>query len=447
MKTRNGKKIELLAPGGNLEKLKYAIEYGADAVYVGLPDFSLRVRINNFSPETLKEAVDYAKKKKKKIYLTLNIYAHNRHLKKLEKHLKFLKKMKIDGVIVSDPGIIRLVKKYLPKTEIHLSTQANATNWQAVKFWSEQGVKRVVLAREVTLSEIKEIKKNVPEMELEYFIHGAMCMSYSGRCILSKWMTGRSANLGDCSQPCRWRYRQDKSSKFKDKSEERNILESRVADDMGKFIIDLEEDLHGTYFFNSHDLNLLKYIDKLVEAGINSLKIEGRAKSIYYVAVVVRAYRKVLDALDKKLSKQKIGNIAGEQKAELDKLENRGYTAGFLLGGEPAHNVTGKKSKNVLKFVGEVEGVHSVKSPQSGVSGAKFNRAKGKFNIVRVHNEIFKKDELEAVSPEKTIPVRIKKIYNYKMEEMQEAHGGHEKRYFMLFDKILEEKTLLRKIA
>ena len=165
MRRSKDKKIELLAPGGDLDKLKYAFEYGADAVYIGVPDFSLRVRINNFTPETLQEAVGYAKKKKKKIYVTLNIYAHNRHLKELEKHLKFLRTLKIDGVIVSDPGIIRLVKKYLSNAEIHLSTQANATNWQAVKFWQSVGVKRVILAREVALEEIREIKKKVPKME------------------------------------------------------------------------------------------------------------------------------------------------------------------------------------------------------------------------------------------------------------------------------------------
>jgi len=425
MRNKKTRKIELLAPGGNLEKLKYAFAFGADAIYVGLPDFSLRVRINNFTPESLAEAVKYAKARKKKIYVTLNIYAHNRHLKEIKKHLKFLKKLKIDGVIVSDSGIIRLVKKYLPKTEIHLSTQANATNWQAVKFWAEQGVKRVVLAREVTLEEIREIKKKVPKMELEYFVHGAMCMSYSGRCILSKWMTGRSANLGDCAQPCRWQYKKTHNPQPTTHNE---ISSSKIIDSKNKFAIDLEEDRHGTYFFNSYDLNLLEHIDKLIEAGIDSLKIEGRAKSIYYVAVVVRAYRKVLDAIEKRLPKRKIDEIIKEQKSELNKLENRGYAEGFLFGGEPAHNLTGKKTKNIVKFIGEIEGKQK------------------DLNIVRVHNEIFLKDKLEAVSPEKTFPVKIKKIYNHKMEEVQEAHGGHEKRYFIFSNKILEERNLLRKI-
>ncbi|KKP84576.1 MAG: Peptidase U32, partial [Candidatus Moranbacteria bacterium GW2011_GWF2_35_54] len=198
MKKRN---IELLAPAGSLSKMKYALHYGADAVYAGVPDFSLR-----FDFAGLKKGVELAHSLGKKFYVTLNIYAHNVHLKKLEGHLKKLKSIEIDGIILSDPGILMLVKKYLPKVEIHLSTQANATNWQAVKFWETQGVSRVVLAREVTLAEIKEIKKNVPKMELEYFVHGAMCMSYSGRCMLSKWMSNKSANLGDCSQPCRWEY-------------------------------------------------------------------------------------------------------------------------------------------------------------------------------------------------------------------------------------------------
>ena len=201
------KKIELLAPAGSLQKLKYAINFGADAVYCGMPDFSLRVRINKFSKDDLVEAVKFVHARKKKIYVTLNIYAHNFHLEKIKEHLKFLKKVGVDALIVSDPGIINLIKKYYPEVEIHLSTQANATNLEAVKFWRDLGVSRVILAREVTLSEIEEMRKKVKGVELETFVHGAMCMSYSGRCILSKWMTGRSANLGDCSQPCRWELR------------------------------------------------------------------------------------------------------------------------------------------------------------------------------------------------------------------------------------------------
>jgi len=414
-------KVELLAPGGSLEKMKYAIEYGADAVYCGIPDFSLRVRINKFDEKDIRRAAEYAHKNKKKIYITLNIYAHNQHIPRIEKHLRFLRKLGIDGVIASDPGIINLVKKYLPKVEIHLSTQANATNWQAVKFWADQGVKRIILAREVTLLEIKEIKKHNPKIELEYFVHGAMCMSYSGRCILSKWMTDRSANLGDCSQPCRWKY---KEARMKNK-EERDM---RVIEEQERFEVDLEEDQHGTYFFNSKDLSLIEYVDELIEAGVTSLKIEGRAKSAYYVAVVTRAYRKVIDAAMG--SKSPIGllePIVKEQKRELDGLSNRGYTTGFLLGREPEHNFSGKNYGNKFQFVGEVVGI------------------KDKLNVVRAHNGIFSKDKIEAITPEKNVSVKIKKIYNDKMLEIGEAHGGHDRRYYFEFDKILPMGSLIRK--
>ena len=211
--------IELLAPAGNLEKMNLALQYGADAVYFGLPDFSLRARSNQFSKENIIEAQKICQKQKKKFYITMNIYAHNIHLEKIKEQLQWLGKQKInpDGIIVADPGIIRLIKRYLPQVDIHLSTQANATNLEAVKFWQEIGVKRVILARETTLDEVEEIHQAVPEMELEVFVQGAMCMSYSGRCILSKWMTNRSANLGDCAQPCRWKW-QEQSVQAKYKS-------------------------------------------------------------------------------------------------------------------------------------------------------------------------------------------------------------------------------------
>ena len=426
------KKVELLAPAGNLEKLKYAVAYGADAVYAGVPDFSLRVRINNFTQETLREAAEFARKHKKKIYITLNIYAHNNHLERVKEHLKFLKTLDIDGVIVADPGIIRLVKKYLPKTEIHLSTQANATNIEAIKFWAEIGVKRIVLAREVTLEEIREIKQAVPKMELEYFVHGAMCMSYSGRCILSKWMSDRSANLGDCTQPCRWKYTekskiQNIKSQINSKSQIQNpkkcgknrndeILAASVIDDQKRFEIDLEEDRHGTYFFNSRDMNLSDHIQDLIEAGVDSLKIEGRAKSVYYISTVVGAYRKIIDAVSKKNLKQ----VIKAQQKELDTLVNRGYSKGFLLGNEPEHNFAGGLDGAGYKFVGQLEGRQKI--------GDKV------FTVVFMHNGISLSDKLELVSPQGSRKIKIKKILNHKLEEVSEAHGGHNNRYFFDFD-------------
>ncbi len=412
-------KVELLAPAGSLEKMKYAFAYGADAVYFGVPDFSLRARVNKFSERDILEAVEYAHKLKKKIYVTLNIYAHNQHLERVEKHLKFLKKIKIDGIIASDPGIINLVKKYLPSVDIHLSTQANATNFEAVKFWKSLGVKRIILAREVSLSEIEEIGKKVKGIELEYFVHGAMCMSYSGRCILSKWMNGKSANLGDCTQPCRWKYEGVESSKYKVAS---------IKDEKKRFEMDVEEDRHGTYFFNSYDMNLISHLEELAKAGISSMKIEGRAKSVYYVAVVTRAYRKVIDAIVETHCNASLRKkIILEQKKELDNLVHRGYSTGFLLGNEPAHNFSGKLFGANVEFVGETRGVE------------------GKLNIMKIHNAVLKNDKIEAITPEKNIALKIRKIFNDQKKEISEAHGGHEKLYYFEFDKVLPEGSLIRK--
>lgn len=416
-------KIELLAPAGSLEKLKYAIAYGADAVYCGVPDFSLRVRINHFTEKDLAEAVKYTHKHKKKIYATLNIYAHNKHLEKIKKHILFLKKLKVDGIIASDPGIILLIQKHWPSVEIHLSTQANATNIEAINFWKKQGVKRIILAREITLPEIKEITRlfgGRENIELEYFVHGAMCMSYSGRCILSKWMTDRSANLGDCSQPCRWAYQEVRSMK-------KEVREISVVDDQKRYEMDMEEDLHGTYFFNSYDMNLIEHIDDLIKAGINSLKIEGRAKSAYYLAIVTRAYRKVIDAIENNLPKKEIGKIIKTQKMELENLVHRGYSIGFLLGREPEHNFENKNNIAKYQFVGEVEG------------------SDGKFNILRVHNQVSIGDKLEAITPEKNIPIEIKSILDYNKKAIKVANGGHKNRYYFEFNRVLEKMSLVRK--
>ena len=449
--------IELLAPAGSLDKMQYALHYGADAVYAGVPDFSLRARINNFDFESLKKGADLAHSLGKKFYVTLNIYAHNIHLSKLEGHLKKLKKIEIDGIILSDPGILLLVKKYLPKVEIHLSTQANATNWQAVKFWASQGISRVVLAREVTLGEIKEIKKNVPDMELEYFVHGAMCMSYSGRCILSKWMSNKSANLGDCSQPCRWAYsckseisnsKLKKNSKLNSQNEGNEIKEMTVVDNRGEFEIDLEEDRQGTYFFNSKDLNLLNYLKDLTEAGVDSFKIEGRNKSVYYLATVVRAYRNVADAIlnkDKNLKK-----IIKKEQESLGDLVHRGYTTGFLLGREPEHNFANSHNQSQFEFVGEVLGIKNeklkIKNEKQGDKKGDLKDEKLRSLEVKVHNAIYRKDEIEIVGKDGNYPVKILKMFDDQMKEVQSAHGGHGKNYYFLFNKKnISERDLLRK--
>lgn len=431
--SKKSQKVELLAPAGSPEKLKYAINWGADAVYAGVPDVSMRARVNTFTEQSLKEATELVHHLGKRIFVTLNIYAHNYHLPIAEKHLRFLKKIGVDAVIVADPGIIALVKKIMPETEIHLSTQSNVTNWQAAKFWYDLGIKRVVLAREVTLADIQEIKKRVPKLELEYFVHGAMCMSYSGRCILSKWMSGKSANLGECTQPCRWGYKQ-KSKVLSSKTEiqnpevgEYNLMEVEEVQS-GRPVI-LEEDSHGTYFFNSKDLNLLEYLLELQKAGVDSFKIEGRNKSVFYLVNVIRAYRSVLDAIEGGKTAQEIRKITKWATQELDKLANRGYTKGFLLGNEPEHSFNGQQTNEKFQFVGEILETDG-------------NRLKAK-----VHNFIKTGDKLEIVTKTRNIGALVKKIYNQDMEEVPSAHGGHGKYYFIEINKKgIEPMSLMRKI-
>lgn len=382
---KNRKKIELLAPAGNILKMKTAIAYGADAVYLGIPDFSLRVRINDFNLDTLKESIKIAHSCKKKVYVTVNIFAHNNHLEKIKPYLKELSKVGPDAFIVSDPGLISLIKKICPKIDIHLSTQANCTNYEAVKFWQKQGVKRIILGREVTLEEIREINKNCPKVELEYFVHGAMCMSYSGRCFLSKEFVGRSANLGDCSQPCRWEY----DVFIKAKGHES--------------VLELIEGEHGSYLLNSKDLCLVKHIDDLIKAGVRSLKIEGRAKSVYYLANIVSIYKKVINDP---------GQASFLHKELLSKITHRGYTTGFLLGDRAEQNTPNSHFVSDWEFCGQVTSV---------------KKDKDLYNLrIKVHNTIKLDDLVEVVLPEYNIlKVKVKKIIDFKTKvEMSEAHGG-----------------------
>ena len=425
--TKKSQKIELLAPAGSPEKLKYAIKYGADAVYCGVPDVSMRARVNTFTEKDLLEAAEFVHAEGKEIFVTLNIYAHDYHLAKIEKHLKFLKKIDVDGVIVADPGVIMLVKKHLPKVAIHLSTQANTTNWQAAKFWYDLGVTRVVLAREVTLDDIAQIKKHVPKLELEYFVHGAMCMSYSGRCILSKWMSGKSANLGDCTQPCRWGYKQ--KTQIKTSADENDFKVMEVEEVQSGRPILLEEDKHGTYFFNSKDLNLLAHLQELQKAGVTSFKVEGRNKSVFYVANVCRSYRAVIDAIESQKTSAEIKKIEKWAAKELDKLANRGYTKGFLLGNEPEHGFNGQQGMGEFQFVGEIL------------------ESNGAELTAKIHNVVKPGDTLEIISKERNIAIKIKKILNQDREEVISAHGGHANLYYLQINKKdIEPYSLIRKV-
>lgn len=295
-------KSELLAPAGSLEKLKVAFLYGADAVYVGGKNFSLRQYADNFTAEELAEGIDYAHERQKKVYVAVNIFAKNADFPEAEKYFKFLERIGADAVLITDPGLIALCKKTAPGLEIHLSTQANTLNKYAVRFWAEQGVKRVVLARELGYEEIKEIAEYNPDVEIECFVHGAMCVSYSGRCLLSNYLSERNANRGECVQACRWRYELTAYGRDGDK-------------------LELTEDERGAYILNSRDLNLLKELNKLSEAGVKSFKIEGRMKTVYYLATVVNAYRRAMDGGDLNVSE-----------AELTKINHRAYTKAYFYG-------------------------------------------------------------------------------------------------------------------
>jgi len=429
-------KLELVAPGGSLEKIEYAYHFGADAIYVGHPNFSLRARINEFDEKKLEKAVKLARILKKKIYFTLNIYAHERHLPKIEKHLKFIKKVKPDAVIVSDPGILNLIRE-IRGIRIHLSTQANTTNSEAVKFWEAQGISRIILAREVTLGEIRKIRKKCPKVGLEYFVHGAMCMSLSGRCLLSSWLRNRSANLGDCAQPCRWPYRGNWSNQ--------GDLGSQ-----GK-IFEVQEDEHGAYLFNSKDLCLIEHLDELAKAGVDSFKIEGRTKSVCYVACAAKAYRQVLDAIKSGKNKAEIEKISVASKKELDKLTNRGYSTGFLFGKDKwENNVECSHKKNQWQFVGEIIGeaekssrVHPVKSPTQG-RGA----ALPQFHRVKVHNALEEKEKVEIITPREVFSDKvgeIRKIGKKGEDRVISAHGGSQNIYLINFSRVYPEKSLLRK--
>lgn len=326
--------IELLAPCGDFNKLKTAIHFGADAVYVGGNNYGLRKGAKNFTNEGLKQAVEYCHERGKKLYVTCNIVAHNNDFEGLAEYLQFLESIAVDAVIVSDPGIIVFCKKYLNNTQIHLSTQANATNKYSVKFWADNGVSRIVLARELSVKEIKEIKEYIGDVEIEAFVHGAMCVSHSGRCLLSNYLTHRDGNRGECVQACRWEY-----------------TINEVKNDNKKLV--LSEDEHGSYIMNSKDLNMIANLGDLISAGVCSFKVEGRMKSQYYVGTVINAYRKAID-----ICKQ--GKDVPECiKAELTKTAHRDYTTGFYYGDNDTICYDNNQTAGEYDFIAEVLGYDS----------------------------------------------------------------------------------------
>ncbi|MDD2309206.1 MAG: U32 family peptidase [Desulfuromonadaceae bacterium] len=301
---------ELLAPAGNMEKLKIAVHYGADAVYLGGQAFGLRNKADNFSVEEMASALDFCHTKGVKAYLTINSYPRNESLPELEEYLGQIAHLPFDAYIVADPGVIDAVRQLSPQRELHLSTQANTINWRSARFWQQQGVRRINLAREMSLDNIRETVAKVPEMEFEAFVHGALCISYSGRCLISSMLTGRDANQGECTHPCRWSYHL--------------VEESRPGE-----YFPVVEDENGTFIFNSRDLCLLEHIPAIVASGVHALKIEGRMKGINYVASVLRVYRR---AVDEYMADPAGWRCRPEWLEELAKLSHRGFTSGFLFG-------------------------------------------------------------------------------------------------------------------
>ncbi|MBT3168607.1 MAG: U32 family peptidase [Candidatus Cloacimonetes bacterium] len=321
--------MEILSPAGNFEKLKFAVMYGANAVYAAGKMFGLRAKSANFSHEELVEAVSFCHENSAKIYITVNIFAHNSDIDKISNYLQFLQKIGVDALIISDPAIFNLAKQFAPKIPIHISTQANVVSWKSAEFWQKLGAERIILARELSINEIREIKEKVQGIELEMFVHGAMCMSYSGRCLLSSFLNKRDANKGECTQPCRWEYKLTEKTRPNEQ-------------------FPIEEDHYGTYILNSKDLSLFDKIQQIIAAGIDSIKIEGRMKSLYYVANVTRVYKQAINDLT--------AHNSVLLKNELNKISHREYSEGFFenFNSDDMQNHESSAYIREYQFLGEV---------------------------------------------------------------------------------------------
>lgn len=376
------KQIELLAPAGDFEKLKTAIHFGADAVYFAGKNYGLRAYGTNFEETSLKETMNYIHKHNKKGYVTLNVYARHNDFDGLESYVQTLVDANVDAVIVSDLGIFSFIREHFPNLAIHISTQANTTNAYAAKMWHKLGAERVVLARELSLDEVENISKNNPELDIEAFIHGAMCISYSGRCLLSNYLTNRDSNHGECVQACRWKY---------------YVTEETRKDEH----FEIKEDSRGTYIFNSKDLCLIDHIDKVYDAGVNSFKVEGRMKSPYYVATVINTYRRAIDYMLECKKNGKKYTLPKQLIGELEKASHRKYTTGFMI--EETNGTQNLES--------------SIQEQNSKFMAIVLEKQKDKI-LVEQRNKFAVGDKLEVLSPgdafQKTIVV----------EKMEDENGN-----------------------
>ena len=429
---------ELLLPAGNFEKLKYAFAYGADAVYAGVPRFSLRTRENDFRKESLVEAIEYTHDLGKKLYLTMNIYAHNSKIKGFMDEMERMLQYKPDAMIMADPGLIHLARKEFPELEIHLSTQANCTNWASADFWRDQGVSRIILSRELSLKEIAEIHAKVPDVELEAFVHGAICIAYSGRCLITNYMNNMDANQGTCTNSCRWGYNFGQKSPSLLTLESEDVLPSpEVYQSPGDGffleepkrpgqLFNMKEDEHGTYMMNAKDLCSIELIQQMRDAGIVSYKIEGRTKSVYYAAMTARSYRKAIDDVlqDKPFDTKNLEDLVG--------IAHRGYISGFYTKNpqEYGQNYIDPSSQDFThQNAGMVVGWD----------------AETNLLEFEIKNQIRVGDELEVIAPDNTTVVTIDALFNQKKRPVDVLHGGTGLGY-MPFDHDPGEFTVMRKI-
>ena len=396
---------ELLSPAGSPEKLKYALAYGADAVYAGIPKFSLRARENPFKNDLLEEAITYTHDKGKKIYVTANILPPNRKIASFKKSLAQHAELGPDAFIMADPGMIQYAVKEFPQIPVHLSVQTNTMNWSSVEFWYNLGVKRVILSRELSLEEIQEIHERVPGMELEAFVHGSICIAYSGRCLLSNYFNKRDANQGTCTNSCRWDFNIKEETGTE--TEEYKPLEGQYAieevEREGE-ILPVDEDEHGTYIMNSKDLRAVEYLNPLHDAGVMSFKIEGRSKSIYYLSMVTRAYRKAIKDLAEGRS------FDPELLGEINKTANRGFTSAFLISAS---------NRDTERFESPQE------KDQPQVFGGQVVNERPGWMEVEVKNRIELGDEVEYISPSGQHKFFIDAMETSTGEKAAVAHGGN----------------------
>ena len=453
--------LELLMPGGSLEKTKIAFQYGADAVYVGVPMLSLRARENQFNLEDLKEATEHAHSLGKKIYYTVNIFPHNIKIGLLEKVLKKMAALKPDAFIMADPGVIMFARKHAPEIPIHLSVQANNVNWASAQFWHKQGVERVIVSRELSMMEMKQIKAQNPDLEIEAFVHGAICMAYSGRCLLSNYFSYRDANQGTCAHSCRWQYKVHEakpasgvySPEHYEEIEGQFMLEEIKRP--GEYLL-VDEDESGTYIMNARDLCAIEYMDNLVDSGVISFKVEGRSKSIYYAASVAKAYRKALDDLQagKPFDKSLLDDLA--------KTANRGFIPGFLV--ENPKEAAQYYEKNVPYQTHVFSGV--VREDAS-VSRELFEEKLGPdyvaevlkegeyVYIVEVRNKIEDKTEIEIMTPTDEYELTVDGLWKYpgkkhrdkKVAKVDTVHGGNGFAFIKLPIANLPVNSMLRQKA